>query len=66
MKFETAEEIVFTNTYTEPVPNPEPTPDPEPGSPVTGDSANTFLWLALAFVSGMTVITGKKLKRTNK
>ena len=60
MKFETAEEIVFTNTYTEPV------PDPEPGSPVTGDSANTFLWLALAFVIGMTVITGKKLKRANK
>ena len=64
----TAEEIVFTNTYTEPVPEPtpEPTPDPEPSSPVTGDSANPFLWLALAFVSGMTVITGKKLKRANK
>lgn len=56
------EKIVFTNTYTAPV-VPVPTPTPNPNPPM-GDTANIFLWFAVAFVSGgLLMLTGRLGKR---
>ncbi len=56
-----AEKIVFNNVYTAPTPEPTPTPNP---NPPMGDTANIFLWFAVAFISGgLTLVTGILGKR---
>ena len=52
------EEISFTNSYNAKKPVTPPTP--QPGSPDTGDSSMTGLWIALLFVSGA-ALTGTTL-----
>ncbi len=53
-----AENLVFTNHYTAPVPPADDTPViPAPEIPKTGDNSNIILWIALLFVSGGTVTT---------
>ena len=52
------EEISFTNSYN--AKKPVTPPAPQPGSPETGDSSMTGLWIALLFVSGA-ALTGTTL-----
>ena len=52
------EEISFTNSYN--AKKPVTPPAPQPGSPDTGDSSMTGLWIALLFVSGA-ALTGTTL-----
>ncbi len=55
-----AEKLIFTNSYTAPVPEID-----IPEIPKTGDNTNIILWIALLFVSGGTV-TGLGIYRSKK
>lgn len=62
--------IEFTNHYApDPAPNPAPNPDPAlPDIPQTGDQSGLYLWFALLFVSGGSLLCislrGKKKKES--
>lgn len=54
------DEIVFTNTYEEPIPEEEPKDPEQPEKPVipqTGDNTNINMWFALLFVSMITFLS---------